>query len=88
MFNTATHALIDGVSDFKKKFVEHTVPHEGVKKALNGFVDAQTKYTKAAADAGMQSMMSLGLIFTSKEFYTEMAEQFKSSIPTLNKKAK
>jgi len=89
MFNTATYAFIDGVSDFKKKFVEQTVQHEGIKTALNGFVDAQTKYTKSAADAGMQSMMALGMIFTSKEFYSEMGDQFKSMVPTLNtKKAK
>ena len=89
MFNTATHAFIDGVSDFKKKFVETTVQHEGIKNALNGFVDAQTKYTKQAADAGMQSMMSLGLIFTSKDFYTEMGDQFKTMVPAFKtKKAK
>ena len=86
MFNTATHAFIDGVSDFKKKFVETTVQHEGIKNALNGFVDAQTKYTKSAADAGMQSMMSLGLIFTSKDFYTEMGDQFKAMVPAFNVK--
>ena len=89
MFNTATYAFIDGVSDFKKKFVEQTVQHEGIKNALNGFVDAQAKYTKSAADAGMQSMMSLGMIFTSKDFYTEMGDQFKSMVPAFNtKKAK
>ena len=88
MFNTATYAVIDGVSDFKKKFVETTVQHEGIKKALNDFVDAQTKYTKAAADAGMQSAMALGLIFSSKEFYAEMGDQFKSMVPAFNKKAK
>ena len=88
MFNTATYAVIDGVSDFKKKFVETTVQHEGIKKALNDFVDAQTKYTKAAADAGMQSAMALGLIFSSKEFYSEMGDQFKSMVPAFNKKAK
>ena len=89
MFNTATYAFIDGVSDFKKKFVETTVQHEGIKTALNTFVDAQTKYTKAAADAGTQSMMALGLIFTSKEFYSDLADQYKAMIPALNtKKAK
>ena len=81
MFNTATYAFIDGVSDFKKKFVETTVQHEGIKNAMNSFVDAQTKYTKAAADAGMQSMMALGMIFTSKDFYTEMGDQFKAMVP-------
>ncbi len=89
MFNTATYAFIDGVSDFKKKFVEQTVQHEGIKTAMNSFVDAQSKYTKAAADAGMQSMMSLGMIFTSKDFYTEMGDQFKTLVPAFNtKKAK
>ena len=84
MFNTATYAFIDGVSDFKKKFVEQTVQHEGIKTAMNTFVDAQTKYTKAAADAGMQSAMALGMIFTSKDFYTEMGDQFKAMVPAFN----
>ena len=89
MFNTATYAFIDGVTDLKKQFVEQTVQHEGIKNALNGFVDAQAKYTKSAADAGMQSMMSLGMIFTSKDFYTEMGDQFKAMVPAFNtKKAK
>jgi hypothetical protein len=89
MFNTATYAFIDGVSDFKKKFVEQTVQHEGIKTAMNTFVDAQSKYTKAAADAGMQSAMALGMIFTSKTFYDEMGEQFKSMVSTFDiKKAK
>ena len=84
MFNTATYAFIDGVSDFKKKFVEQTVQHEGIKTAMNSFVDAQSKYTKQAADAGMQSMMALGMIFTSKDFYTEMGDQFKAMVPAFN----
>jgi hypothetical protein len=84
MFNTATYAFIDGVSDFKKKFVEQTVQHEGIKTAMNTFIDAQSKYTKQAADAGMQSMMALGMIFTSKDFYTEMGDQFKVMVPAFN----
>ena len=89
MFNTATYAFIDGVSDFKKQFVEQTVQHDGIKTALNGFIDAQSKYTKSAADAGMQSMMALGMIFTSKTFYDEMGDRFKTMVPAFNtKKAK
>jgi hypothetical protein len=84
MFNTATYAFIDGVSDFKKKFVEQTVQHDGIKNAMNTFVDAQSKYTKAAADAGMQSAMALGMIFTSKDFYTQLADQYKAMIPAFN----
>jgi hypothetical protein len=89
MFNTATYAFIDGVSDFKKQVVEQTVQHEGIKTALNSFVDAQAKYTKSAADAGMQSMMALGMIFSSKDFYTQLADQYKAMVPAFNvKKAK
>ena len=88
MFNTAIYAFIDGVSDFKKKFVEQTVQHDGIKTAMNSFVDAQSKYTKAAADAGMQSMMSLGLIFTSKSFYDEINDSIKSMTPKFPSKAK
>ena len=84
MFNTATYAFIDGVSDFKKKIVEQTVQHEGIKTAMNTFVDAQSKYTKAAADAGMQSAMALGMIFTSKDFYTQLADQYKAMVPAFN----
>ena len=84
MFNTATYAFIDGVSDFKKKFVEQTVQHEGIKTAMNSFVDAQSKYTKAAADAGMQSAMAMGMIFTSKDFYTQLADQYKAMVPAFN----
>jgi hypothetical protein len=37
----------------------------------------------------MQSMMALGMIFTSKDFYTEMGDQFKAMVPAFNvKKAK
>ena len=86
MFNTATYAFIDGVSDFKKKFVEQTVQHEGIKNAMNSFVDAQAKYTKSAADAGMQSMMAMGLIFSSKEFYSQLADQYKAMVPSFNQK--
>lgn len=90
MFNTAAYAFIDAVSEGKKKFVEQAVQHDGIKTALNGFVDAQSKYTKAAADAGMQSMMALGLIFTSKQFYDEVSDSFKAMAPSFptTKKAK
>jgi hypothetical protein len=53
---------------------------------MNTFIDAQSKYTKSAADAGMQSMMALGMIFTSKDFYTEMGDQFKAMVPAFNQK--
>jgi hypothetical protein len=53
---------------------------------MNSFVDAQAKYTKSAADAGMQSAMALGMIFTSKDFYTQLADQYKAMVPAFNQK--
>jgi hypothetical protein len=32
----------------------------------------------------MQSMMALGMIFTSKDFYTEMGDQVKAMVPAFN----
>ena len=44
---------IDAVQTAKKQFVNTAFAnHEAVAKALTGFVDAQTEYTKAAVKAG------------------------------------
>lgn len=40
--------FIDTVQNGKKQFVNTFVQHEGIKTALNEFVDAQSAYTKAA----------------------------------------
>ena len=89
MFNAITYAAIDAVQDAKVKFVETAVQHEGIQSALISFVEAQRKYTKAAADAGLASAMSIGGIVTSKSFYEDAAEQFKSLVPQFTaKKAK
>ena len=42
--------FIDSVQNGKKQFVNTFVQHEGIKKALNDFIDGQTAYTKAAVD--------------------------------------
>jgi Fe-S cluster assembly scaffold protein SufB len=81
MFNMFAYAAVDAVQESKKKFVESTVQHEGIKKALDQFVDAQTKYTKSAVDAGMSTMSSLGMIFMSKEFFDYMQNQAKAAVP-------
>ena len=46
MFNP--EIIIDTIQNGKKQFVNTFVQHDGVKKALNEFVDAQAEYTKAA----------------------------------------
>ena len=82
MFNQFAYAAVDAVQNSKKQFVETFVKHEGIANALNSFVDSQTKYTKSAIDAGVSTATSLGLILTSKSFFDEMTEQFKSLVPT------
>lgn len=46
MFNP--EIIIDTIQNGKKQFVNTFVQHDGVKKALNEFVDAQAEYTKSA----------------------------------------
>ena len=46
MFNP--EIIIDTIQNGKKQFVNTFVQHDGVKKALNEFVDAQAAYTKSA----------------------------------------
>ena len=86
MFNSFAYAAVDTIQEGKKKFVETFVQHEGIAKALNDFVDSQTKYTKSAVDAGLAAATSLGLIFTSKSFYDEITQSVKSLVPTTTKK--
>lgn len=88
MFNTFAHAAVDAVQTSKKQFVDTFVKHEGIASALNSFVEAQTKYTKSAIDAGIAASTSLGMIFTSKNFFDEISESVKSFAPPYNKKAK
>ena len=48
-------ATIDAVQNGKKTFVKTFVQNETIATALNGFIDAQRDYTKAAADATIQA---------------------------------
>lgn len=44
----STEDIIDNIQTGKKQFVNTFVFHDGIKSALNEFVDSQTAYTKAA----------------------------------------
>jgi 23S rRNA maturation mini-RNase III len=51
---------IDAVQTAKKTFVNTVFAnHDAVAKALNGFVDAQTEYTKSAVKAGTNAATQL-----------------------------
>jgi uncharacterized protein YoxC len=55
-----TDTFIDTVSNGKKQFVNTVFAnHKTVAEALNGFVDAQTAYTKSAVKAGTDTATKL-----------------------------
>lgn len=80
MFSTFAHAAVDAVQTSKKQFVNLAVPHDGIRNALNSFVDSQADYTKKAIDAGILASTSIGMIVSSKEFFDYMTNYVKSSV--------
>ncbi len=82
MFNSFAYSAIDAVQTSKKQFVETFVKHEGMARVFNDFVDAQTKYTKAAVDAGIQAATSVGMIVTTEQFYDDVTDSMKSMVPS------
>lgn len=55
-----TDTFIDAVSNGKKQFVNTVFANnQAVAKVLNGFVDAQSEYTKKAAKAGSDTVTQL-----------------------------
>ena len=82
MFNTFTFQAVDGVQSAKKQIVSTFVPQEQIKNALNGFVDAQTNYTKDAITAGSVALTSITEVFTDRTPYVKFAETLQSYFPT------
>ena len=81
MFNQFAYSAVESVQSGKKQLIDTFIQHDGIKHALNEFVDSQTTYTKAAIDSGISTMTSLGIIFSSQKFYNEVAENFKQFYP-------
>ena len=86
-------AFIDTFQTGKKTFVNTVFAnHQGIADALNGFVDAQTKYTKEAAKASSDFVLKLGEIAMDRTPYAEAQKNFEKFFPSTalatNKKAK
>lgn len=47
-YNVSPDFFIDQIQTAKKTAVSTFVQHDGIKTALNGFIDGQTAYTKSA----------------------------------------
>lgn len=86
MFNIYAYAAIDAVQNSKKSFVDTFVKHEALAKSLNGFVDAQTKYTKAAVDAGIKTATEITGVVSNKDFQKDVFESLKSLSPMFKAK--
>lgn len=82
MFNSFAFQAVDGIQSAKKQFVNTFVPQEQIKEALNGFVDAQTQYTKDAITASSVSLTKVSEVFTDRTPYVKFAETLKSYFPT------
>jgi hypothetical protein len=90
MFQTFAHSGVDAIQTAKKTFVSTFVQHEQLKNILNGFVDAQTAYTKSAIDAGIKVSTDIGGVLSDRTPYVQMTEKFASYFPaaTSTKKSK
>jgi hypothetical protein len=91
MFNQFASQAVDGIQSAKKQFVNTFVQHEGFQKVLNGFVDAQTEYTKAAITAGSDAMTKTSEILMDRTPFVKMTQKIAEYFPTAScasKKAK
>ena len=76
MFKTFTHSGIEAIQTTNKTLVSAFVQHEQLKDILNGFVDAQTAYTKSAIDAGIKVSTEIVGVLSDRTPYVDMMEKF------------
>jgi hypothetical protein len=82
MFNQFAFQAVDGIQSAKKQFVNTFVQHDGFQKVLNGFVDAQTEYTKAAITAGSDAMTKTSEILMDRTPYVKFVDKVSEYFPT------
>ena len=88
MFTSIAHQGVDTIQGAKKQFITTFVQNEQFAKVLNGFVDAQASYTKAAIDAGIKASAGTVEILTDRTPYVELAEKIAQYFPTNTKTTK
>jgi len=81
MFNQFAFQAVDGIQSAKKQFVNTFVQHTEFQKVLNGFVDAQTEYTKAAITAGSDAMTKTNEILMDRTPYVKMMNKVAEYFP-------
>ena len=91
MFTTYTDSVIDTVQTTKKSIVEMFGATTEIKKIFNDYIDAQTKYTKEAAQASISMNTKIVEVLMDRTPYIKAQEQFanffpKNTVATTNKK--
>lgn len=81
MFNQITTG-VDAIQTAKKQIVTTFVQHEGLAKILNGYVDAQTAYTKSAIEASTKAASEITGVLSDRTPYVQMMEKFAPYFPT------
>ena len=71
--NLSPNTYIDAVQNGKKQIVKTFVQHEGIKTALNEFIDGQTSYTKSAVKVATD--VGQRLYEESTKAFSEVARQ-------------
>lgn len=72
----AIDTAIDAIQSTKKQAINTFVPHSGLKEILIDFVDAQSKYTKHAAQSMLDTGVAIGALMTNKQFYEDCMKSF------------
>lgn len=73
------HTAIDAIQNAKKSTVNFFVPHEGLQKLLNDYVDAQSKYTKEFTESFIDTTTSVAFKMMDKEVHKAFYDKFTQS---------
>ena len=80
MFNTYAHTFIESVQSAKKMAVKNIVKHDQAQKICNDFIDAQTKYTKAATDTAFDTITRFYSLMSSTNLVEETNKVYNDSM--------
>jgi len=69
MLTAIANVFIDTIQDSKKQFVSSVVPSDQLVQILEGFVDAQTTYTKAAVATSINTAVKIAEFTWSQNYF-------------------
>lgn len=75
-----TDAFIQAFQNSKKHAIDALVKNEALAETFHQFVDAQTAYTKSAAEASFSAGTALSTILSKKEFWTDSLKGMQDAV--------